>query len=639
MTTARLDYQIFGKRYNTHFSFQSKITEISSDNQFELELIEKKSSSEVLFSGGLTWKSLHRPSVGLKLTTITLSIATINPDIPYEIFQHGYQSWGFSTLYTHTEKDQSPLLSFLKTSQENSYTEHSGKSGDFISEGLVVLWNRTSKSGYLFGVADQSEQNCKFRVVFSPTGTITKFEIIYDLYFSPELKGKDSVPLTHIKMIPLSSDPYLALEEYARQLGKKNGVKKNEAPVPTGWCSWYYYYTSISEKIILDNLREIKNKSLPIEFFQIDDGYQKEIGEWLVPNSKFPAGMQFLADEIKKVGLKPGIWLAPYLVRERSSFFQLYPEAVLKDEKGEPIPAIFQPIWGFSNTYCLDITHPIAIDYLETVFKTISKDWGYTYLKLDFLYAGLLDGVSYNTKLSPSQRYRHSLEMIRKIVGKNTFLLGCGAPLIPSIGYFDGMRIGCDVTPFWGPEITRNWLRDKHALCTEKALINTLNRSFMHRNLWLNDPDCLIIRKDKNKMSYNQTLLMATVMGLSGGMLLISDNLSSIDANRLPILEKALLLSKKCQASPSIPLGFMNYKFPRGYYNSGGAFGFWNPEPKSSEFTVQFPTSNLPFETENELWSGEKFLNYQFDKDTSTLTLRMEPFQSIAYIFDSNHGS
>ena len=73
-------------------------------------------------------------------------------------------------------------------------------------------------------------------------------------------------------------------------------------------CSWYYYYTSISEKIILDNLREIKNKSLPIEFFQIDDGYQKEIGEWLVPNSKFPAGMQFLADEIKKVGLKPDSW-------------------------------------------------------------------------------------------------------------------------------------------------------------------------------------------------------------------------------------------------------------------------------------------------------------------------------------------
>ncbi len=634
MTTARLDYQIFGKRYHTHFSFQSKNTEISSDNQFELELIEKKSNSEVLFSGGLTWKSLHRPSVGLKLTTITLSLATINPDLSYEIFQHGYQSWGFSTLYTHAERDLSPLLGFLKTSQENSYTEHTGRQGEFISEGLVVLWNREHQSGYLVGVSDQAEQNCKFRVVFSPTGTVTNFEIIFDLYFSPEFKGKEIVPLTQIKWIPIQTHPYLALEEYAKNLGKKNGVKRSDSPVPTGWCSWYYYYTDISEKIILDNLREIKNKSLPIEFFQIDDGYQKEIGEWLVPNAKFPAGMEFLASEIKKVGLKPGIWLAPFLVREKSSFFQLYPEAVLKDEKGSPVSAIFQPIWGFSDTYCIDVTHPIAIDYLETVFRTMTKEWGYSYLKLDFLYAGLLDGVAYNTKLSPALKYRQTLEMIRKVVGKNTFLLGCGAPMIPSIGYFDGMRISCDVTPFWGPDTIRNWVRDKHALCTEKALINSLYRSFMHRNLWLNDPDCLIIRKDKNKMTYQQTLLMATVMGLSGGMLLISDNLSSLDSNRLPILEKALLLSKSCQGANSIPLGFMEYKFPRGYYNSGGAFGFWNPEPKTSEFKLHFPYF-LPFESELELWTGEKFLNYEYDKDTSTLTLRLEPFQSIAYILET----
>ena len=60
-------------------------------------------------------------------------------------------------------------------------------------------------------------------------------------------------------------------------------------------------YTKISEKVILDNLREIREKKIPVEFFQIDDGYQKEIGEWLTPNAKFPAGMQFLAEEIKKV--------------------------------------------------------------------------------------------------------------------------------------------------------------------------------------------------------------------------------------------------------------------------------------------------------------------------------------------------
>ena len=40
----------------------------------------------------------------------------------------------------------------------------------------------------------------------------------------------------------------------------------------------------------------------------------------------------------------------------------------------------------------------------------------------------------------------------------------------------------------------------------------------MHRNWWLNDPDCLIVRKEKkNKMNPTQTILMATIMAMSGG--------------------------------------------------------------------------------------------------------------------------
>ncbi len=633
MTTARLDYQIFGKKYHTHFSFQSKNTALSNDNQFEIELNEKKMNSEIHYTGSLTWKSIQRPSVGLKLTTITLSIATINHDTPYEILQNGYQSWGVTTVYNKTEKDSSPLMEFLRVSEENSYTQHSNKTGDFISEGVLVLWNHSLKSGFILGVSDISEQNCKFRVVLNALGHVETVEVIYDLYYSPDFKT--SISLTSIKMVAITGDIYSALEDYSRTLGKRCGVKKIDQSAPSGWCSWYYYYTKISEKVILDNLKEIREKKIPVEFFQIDDGYQKEIGEWLTPNAKFPAGMQFLAEEIKKANLKPGIWLAPFLARKKSSFFQLYPEAILKDEKGNPVPAIFQPLWGLSNTYCIDVTHPISQDYLENVFKTITKEWGYTYLKLDFLFAGLLDGVPYNTKVSPAQKYRQSIESIRKIVGKNIFLLGCGAPLFPSIGLFDGMRVGCDVTPHWSIQTIRKWLRDKHALCTENALINTLNRSFMHRNLWLNDPDCLIIRKDKNQMNYSQTILMATVMGLSGGMLLLSDNLSTIDQSRYPILEKALELNKICQESNSVPLGFMEYKFPRGFYNKGGAFGIWNPEPKQTEFSLYFPYP-IPFENENEFWTKEKFLNYQYDKDTSRLTIRLEPYQSIAYITKSN---
>jgi alpha-galactosidase len=347
-----------------------------------------------------------------------------------------------------------------------------------------------------------------------------------------------------------------------------------------------------------------------------------------VVNEKFPRGVRFLAEEIKKQDLKPGIWLAPFLVRKKSSFFTLYPEAVLKDAKGNPVPAIWNPLWGLDYTYTLDVTHPKAIEFLENLFKTFTRDYGYNYLKLDFLFSASLPGLPYNKRLTPSERYRQALELIRKVVGKNTFLLGCGAPLIPSIGIFDGMRIGCDVTPFWYPEIKRRLLKDKHALSTEKGLINTINRSFMHRNWWLNDPDCLIVRKEKNKMNPAQTILMATVMAMSGGILLVSDNLVTIEQDRIEILEKTLRLSKMCQRKKTIPLGMFGNSFPRGFINEAGFFAVWNPTEKEEWIELDIPFK-IKLNDMNDYWTGEKIFSLEVDSILKKIKVMLKPFQAI----------
>ena len=627
MIPARLHYQVFSKKYTVPLDLQSKNKLDVEENHFKFEFQEEKQpNGESLFSGKLDWDSYNRPSVGLKLLHLTITLP-LPPYGKYSIFQHGYQSWEFSTVYSAKEKDISPSLQFLRTSQENYYTKHSGKRGDFISEWMTILYDLEQKKGYLLGVAQPTDLGVKFRIKLRENGEVEILELVYDIYSSPEFKNNKGFLLTPIVMIPIEKDIASTLFEYGKQVSKTHNVPQLNMQVPTGWCSWYYYYTNISEKIILDNLNEIRNKNLPLEFFQIDDGYQKEIGDWLVTNEKFPAGMKFLAEEIKKVGLKPGIWLAPFLVRKKAEIFQIYPEAIIKDEKGKPISAIWQPLWGLDHTYALDITHPVALDYLETVFKTITQDWGYTYLKLDFLYAGLLDGVLYKNRLTPVQRYKNALEKIRKVVGNNIFLLGCGAPLYPSIGYFDGMRVSCDITPFWKREIIRVLAKDKNALCTERALINSLYRAFMHRNFWLNDPDCLIVRKDKNKMSYAQTILMATVMALSGGMLLMSDSLSSLDEDRLPILLKAVELSRKCQKELSIPLGLMEFKFPKGFYNPSGVLGIWNPSKKAEELELYFP---YPFEFTNtkDFWTQEE-IKIDYDSKTQKIILQLKPYQAV----------
>ena len=630
MNKATLKYKIFNKTYFSEFRKHSENKYLSQDNLFELKFTRKKDKAgNLLFSGSLSWIDHQRPSIGLFILDLKVELDITEPIANLKILQHGYQSWSFTSSYASEQKDVSPkLLKFLRYGQENIYTDHPGKPGNFISEGVLLAHSKTENRGFILGVNEVGNQNTKFQILWDKQ-RITSLAIIYDFYCTPEFKLNSPVELTQVKYEAFSEiAPELVLEEYGVNLGKKYKVKPSSEDVPTGWCSWYYYYTKISEEIILSNLHEIKTRKLPIEFFQIDDGYQNEIGDWTVVNEKFPRGVRFLAEEIKKQDLRPGIWLAPFLVRKKSSFFTLYPEAVLKDAKGNPVAAIWNPLWGFDYTYTLDVTHPKSIEFLETLFQTFTRDYGYNYLKLDFLFSASLQGVPYNKRLTPAERYRQALELIRKVVGKNTFLLGCGAPLIPSIGIFDGMRIGCDVTPFWYPEIKRRLLSDKHALSTEKGLINTINRSFMHRNWWLNDPDCLIVRKEKNKMNPAQTILMATVMAMSGGILLVSDNLVTIEQDRIEILEKTLQLSKLCQGKRSIPLGMFGGSFPRGFINEAGFFAVWNPSEKDEWIELDIPIK-IKLNDTNDYWTNEKIYSLEIDNTLGKIKVMLKPFQAI----------
>ena len=56
-----------------------------------------------------------------------------------------------------------------------------------------------------------------------------------------------------------------------------------------------------------------------IKFFQIDDGWQKSVGVWEVDEKKFPKGLQVITQRCVELGKSPGLWLAPYIVEEKSS--------------------------------------------------------------------------------------------------------------------------------------------------------------------------------------------------------------------------------------------------------------------------------------------------------------------------------
>ncbi len=48
----------------------------------------------------------------------------------------------------------------------------------------------------------------------------------------------------------------------------------------------------------------------------------------------------------------------------------------------------------------------------------------------------------------------------------------------------------------------------------------------MHRRLWLNDPDCLMLRQRETSLNRNERGALAAAIAVSGGMLLLSDDMS-----------------------------------------------------------------------------------------------------------------
>lgn len=59
---------------------------------------------------------------------------------------------------------------------------------------------------------------------------------------------------------------------------------------------------------------------MPLQLFQIDDGYQRAWGDWLTLDSaKFPTkSMRDLVELVRAQGLRPGLWLAPVAVDKHS---------------------------------------------------------------------------------------------------------------------------------------------------------------------------------------------------------------------------------------------------------------------------------------------------------------------------------
>jgi alpha-galactosidase len=353
----------------------------------------------------------------------------------------------------------------------------------------------------------------------------------------------------HDLLIASGSSPENLLAGWAVHAGQV-GRARVDAPYQVGWCSWYHYFHDVTEADLDHNLALAD--SWPFDVFQLDDGYQAAIGDWLITNDKFPSDVGSIADRIAAAGRTPGIWIAPFLAAPDSVVATEHPEWLATFPDGSPLITMFNPPWGGGMggfMFGLDTTHPEVIEHLEGLARTL-VDVGFDYLKLDFTFSPAYDGVWHDPSKTPAQRVRAGYDAIRRGAG-DAFLLGCGSPQSNVVGVVDGNRIGPDVAPSWPIEAKTEPLAGYRGSqpSTRNAWFNTAARSFMHRRLWLNDPDCLMLRSAETELTAEQMRTWALAVGVSGGMALVSDDLALVEVEGRVLLDEAIALGRAADAA------------------------------------------------------------------------------------------
>ncbi|MCE9647348.1 MAG: alpha-galactosidase [Chloroflexi bacterium] len=287
-------------------------------------------------------------------------------------------------------------------------------------------------------------------------------------------------------------------EQYVEELGNRFGKIKKET-APRVWCSWYSLYTMIDEPIIFEIFEKLGN--LPFDVLQLDDGWQVSIGDWEA-NAKFPSGMKRLAEKIKSTDRKAGLWLAPLIAVKSSRLFREHRNWFLHDERGRLVSAGFN--WG-EPLYALDTTHPDVITWLAALMKQV-RAWGFDYLKLDFLYAGALQGKRYKN-VPREAAYRESLRLMREAMGSDAFFLTCGTPILPALGLCDAIRIGPDVSHKW--EVYRDaHLLQNPAIPGTKNAIRTVTSRLWLKPLLHVDSDVAYFIEKENGLTPGQKKLL-----------------------------------------------------------------------------------------------------------------------------------
>ncbi|MFI0444005.1 glycoside hydrolase family 36 protein [Actinomadura sp. 6N118] len=423
------------------------------------------------------------------------------------VYEHGWQSWSPSATYPVTATGERPRV---RPGIMQTMCWRPGRPGPargFQGEGLLAVDPGDGSPVRLYAARDGRTEIPSIRAV------------LHGDRLAIDANG-DVEEIRHAGTVES------ALAGWADTFAWGNVPRR----APTVWCSWYHYFGGVTAADVIENVAAIADRGLPVDVVQIDDGWQAGIGDWLAQSAPF-AELPALAARIRDAGHRCGVWVAPFLAGERSMLARDHPEWLMGDAGRN---------WD-QGLRALDVTHPGAEAYLREVFTRL-RALGFDYFKVDFLYAGALDGPRCTDIPGPAA-YRHGLDVIREAIGPDAYLLGCGAPILPSVGLVDAMRVGPDIGLTVRPPSGDMSRPSQHA-----AAATTVARAWQHGRFWVNDPDCLVARP-----AMEEREAWARTVERFGGLRASSDRILDLDAWGLETTRR--LLTGPPPPTPFTPTG------------------------------------------------------------------------------------
>ena len=311
-----------------------------------------------------------------------------------------------------------------------------------------------------------------------------------------------------------------ALDAYAHAIAQRHPAAVPRQPALGGWGSWNLYYDMITATALAQEAGWAASTLAPVTLTDLllDDGYETHWGSWTA-SPAFGNSLQGVAASESAEGLRPAIWLAPFYVDTTDPMVAAHPDWFVHDTDGS--------LRTYDNvgpvSAALDVTSPGARAFVVQSVQQLAA-WGFRTLKIDFLFAGAIEGVR-QQPITSLESYAQWMQTLRMAV-PGVHLIGCGAPMLPSVGWVDSMRIGPDIAYSTSPTPNYTYLSAEARHVAMRASTDAW---------WSLDPDVVLLRGSGLTDAEAWTVIVYSA--LAGGNYLLGDGQEASALRRALALE------------------------------------------------------------------------------------------------------